>query len=79
MTDPEIYNLDKKVAVIEQKLDDIDEKVDRLEVLITKAMSSKADKTEVEKLAANQSRIAWIIITTVAVAILGLVIKSSTL
>jgi hypothetical protein len=77
MTDPEIYNLDKKVAVIEQKLDDIDEKVDRLELLLTKAMDSKADKAELEKVASNQTRVAWIIISCVVVAVLGLVVKTT--
>ena len=76
MTDPEIYNLDKKVAVIEQKLDDIDSKVDRLERLVVKAMDSKADKAELDKVINNQSKVAWIIISAVLVAVIGLVIKT---
>ena len=72
-------DINTKYELMAQDINYIKNELKEIKEFMRVVVEQKADKAEVEKLAANQSRIAWIIITAVAVAVLGLVIKSSTL
>jgi uncharacterized coiled-coil protein SlyX len=86
MADVEIIKLDKKVAVIEQKIDNLSDKIasyqadnkedhKRMVDLVTTIETKKADKDVVDALVRNQNRIAWTVISAVLLAVIGLVIK----
>lgn len=86
MKETEIIKLDKKVAVIENKIDNLAEKIDAYQTdnkadhqavreLITAISDQKADKEAVTKLESNQSKVVWAVILAVLGAVLSLVIK----
>lgn len=43
--------------------------------MLRDVIETKADRRDVEQLQANQNRVVWIVISTVVLAILGLIIK----
>jgi hypothetical protein len=78
MSDPDINKLDKTIAVIEQKIDDgfkqnFKEHSEIFEY-IKDIEAKKADKYIVDELKSNQNKVVWLIVSTVLVAIIGLVI-----
>ena len=81
----DINNLKTEVAVINNKLDNLDAKQD--EILATlkqhiadeeknrkEIMDTKADRKEVDEIKNNLSRVVWIVLTLVITAITSLVI-----
>lgn len=86
MTRPDINNLDKKVAVIEQKIDDLsckitsyqdDNKEDHRAVreLITTIDNKKADREVVDTIRNDIRKLVWIIMGAVVASILTLILK----
>jgi predicted metalloenzyme YecM len=86
MKENEIIKLDKKVAVIENKIDNLAEKIDAYQTdnkadhkavreLIEAINEKKADKDAVDKLESNQAKVVWAVIIAVLGAVLSLVIK----
>jgi len=80
----DIANLNKDFSRLEKKVDDgfrdINKKLDLLQNYMTRfeimaEIDKKADIKDVESLEANQSKIVWIVITAVMVALLALILK----
>ena len=83
----DINNLKTEVAVINEKLDNQSKKLDSLismveghikteDIKYTELTEKKADRTEVERIQANLSKVVWILIVAVVGAILKLVLIS---
>ena len=83
----DINNLKIDVAVINEKLDNQSRKLDNLISLVEghikdeerkydELTEKKADRTEVEKIQANLSKVVWIIIIAVAGAVFKLIFVS---
>jgi len=81
----EINNLKIEVAVINEKLDSQGKKLDRVILMIEghtrkedirfeEFAKTKADRTEVEKIQGNISKIVWVIIIAVVGAVLKLIL-----
>jgi fructose-1,6-bisphosphatase len=88
MNEPDINKLDKTIAVLETKMEQITEQVkdgfsnnskEHREIMDTfqKAIDLKADKYDVDTLVENQKWIVKLIIGIVTTAIVGLVLKTS--
>jgi len=79
-------DLQTQMAILETKMQQISKQVDEgfkanseehKEIMerFAEAIKTKADKDVVDELRANQSRIVWIVITSVVLALLGLILK----
>ena len=72
-------DLGTKVAIMATDIKYIKDELKEIKEFMRIVVEQKADRKEVEELKANQTKVAWIVLTCVIVAVLGLVVKSSTL
>ena len=75
MPDCDFNSLDKRVAVIETKLDDLNGEVKEIKSLVVKAIDTKADKDEVKKIKDNLEKVVWIVLIAVIGAVFTLILK----
>ena len=79
MSEPQLSELDKTVAVIQKTIEEgfkqNSKEHDDMKDTYTKALEKKADKETVDKIEANISKAVWIVIGAVIVAVMALVIK----
>lgn len=69
-------DLNTKVEVMANDINYIKEELKDIKEFMRIVVEQKADRKEVDELRANQSKVAWIIITIVLTAVIGLVIKT---
>jgi hypothetical protein len=69
-------DLNTQVKVMANDINYIKEELKDIKEFMRIVVDQKADRKEVEELKANQTKVAWIIITFVLVAILGLLVKT---
>jgi hypothetical protein len=70
-------DINTKVELMAKDIDYIKAGLDDIKTTLNTVIEQKADQKEVDELRANQSKIAWIVITAVILAVLGLVLKST--
>jgi len=74
MTDQDIST---KVEIMATDIKYIKDELKEIKEYVKCVAETKADRTEVERLRANQDKVIWLVVSTVIIAVLGLVIKSS--
>lgn len=71
--------MEVEIQLLKKDMDYLKSEIGEIKTLLREVIETKADKEEVARLRDNQSRMVWIVITAVTLAVLGVVIKSSTL
>lgn len=80
-----MLDLNSQIAVLETQMKQVLKQVDEgfsqnskehqeLLTLFEKALEKKADKEVVDELKSNQNKVIWLILSTVIIAVIGLVI-----
>lgn len=69
--------LTTKVEVMATDIKYIKDELKEIKEFMRVVVEQKADRKEVDELRANQTKVAWIIISCVIVAVLGLVVKTT--
>lgn len=70
-------DLNTQVKVMARDIQYIKDELKEIKEFMRIVVDQKADRKEVDELRANQTKVAWIIISCVIVAVLGLVVKTS--
>jgi hypothetical protein len=72
-------DVNTKVELMAQDITYIKKELQEIKEFMRVVVEEKADKVEVDRLRVNQDKVIWLIVSTVIVAILGLIVKNSLL